>query len=183
MNTKEKFSSFLDKKTGITAINENELIIRRKEQWLKKVDFFYKTVKKYLKDYDDKMEFEIKENELFEEGIGSYLVKNLIIRIKDDRHTTIAFEPKGTLVVGGFGRIDMMGNYGKIHILLVKKEWTGFEPRHSALYSSPIPEKVQWKIMNFPERMDYLNFTEEEFLNAFADVGYGEKLKPSLSFD
>ena len=182
MTTKEKFSDFLNKKVGNTTISESELIAKRKNQWIKKVDFFYKKVRGYLKDYDDKMEFEIREHELFEEGIGGYLINSLIVKIKDDRHTTILFEPKGTFAVGAFGRIDMIGNYGKTHILLVKKDWKGFDSKNSAPYLSAIPEKVEWKIMNFPEQMAYLKLTEDEFLNAFADVGYGEKMQSSLSF-
>jgi len=112
---------------------------KRKEKYLKSIDSLYSEVNNWLASFVSKgliqiitIEFEIQE-----ENIGTYKVKRLEIKIGKDK---ITLNPKGTLILGSFGRIDMRGPKGDL--IMVEPEWNKWK------FAKRTPKLSLWDVDN-----------------------------------
>jgi len=94
----------------------------RKDVWLKRVSRLYADVRKWLADLerDGVLRFDLDKVALEEREIGQYDVEVLTLAIGKQQ---VAFCPKGTLIVGADGRIDIQGQRGVRTIIFSGGRW------------------------------------------------------------
>jgi len=121
---KESLEEFLIKKK---AKNETQLKAmnwdKRKQKWLQSIDTLYKQVEEWLSNLKKKgvVKISYKEEMIFEEHIGQYNIKKMYLDVGSER---VTLSPKGTFVVGAYGRVDLIGDEGSIMIVMLKwGEW------------------------------------------------------------
>jgi hypothetical protein len=121
----------------------------RKETWLKSTESLFKKIKLWLSDFQKSGLIDIQEKEidLNEEYIGSYKSKRLEIHLG---HDIITFTPKGTLIIGSYGRVDMKGPKGEA--LIVEPNWD------------------DWKFAIRTPRIKYLDLNEQSLKNAIQEI-------------
>ncbi len=95
----------------------------RKKKWLKRIDDLYGQVRNWLESLEKEtiLNFIDSEMTLNEPPLGIYKVKVLTIVIGNQR---ISFIPKGTLIVGAEGRIDIQGHKGIRTIIFSEDKWS-----------------------------------------------------------
>lgn len=120
----------------------------RKEKWLGHIDELYEEVKGWLESLEKEtiLSFIDSEITLDEPPLGQYNVKVLTIVIGGQR---ISFVPKGTLIVGAQGRIDIQGHKGMRTIILSGDKWS---------------------IVQRTPNLSLLNFDQPSFQNILDDV-------------
>ncbi|MEI8140972.1 MAG: hypothetical protein WCI03_14040 [bacterium] len=98
----------------------------RKNKWITQIDALYGTIRGWLKPLEQEQVLSFLETEisLEEEYIGKYTVKALTLLVGNQR---VSFYPKGTLIIGADGRIDIKGQKGVRTILVNKGNWTLYE--------------------------------------------------------
>ena len=90
-----------------------------KREWLKVVVDFYNDVTSWLQPLvGANFSFNFETIVLQEENIGPYETKKMYIYAKGHK---VVIEPKGTLIIGAKGRIDMIGPYGNVRFIYVDK--------------------------------------------------------------
>lgn len=90
---------------------------KRKNDWLSSINEFYTHIKVWPKEFEDNGYLKIEMNkfvEISEEYIGTYKAGRLDIYLGND---IISLTPKGALIYGSSGRIDMTGPKGEIMAL------------------------------------------------------------------
>jgi len=106
MSTENDLISFLHSKAGapVPKIDWEA----RKDNWLKNIAQFYDLIKDWLKplENDKTVSYRKIAKTIEEEYLGSYQVEDLILQIGNQH---VVFHPKGTLIVGANGRIDIQG--------------------------------------------------------------------------
>lgn len=133
----DSFEEFLQKKKQEeenNKINWDE----RKSTWLKSIDQLYANIKEWLKTFEEKGFIQIKDNKeisLNEEYIGQYQTRRLDIYLGND---IISLTPKGTLIIGSYGRIDMRGPKGEI--LIIQPDWEDWK------FAKRIPKLETWNV-------------------------------------
>lgn len=95
----------------------------RKKKWLQHIDDLYGQIKGWLESLEKEtiLSFIDSEITLDEPPLGPYNVKILTIVIGGQR---ISFVPKGTLIVGAQGRVDIQGHKGMRTIILIGDKWS-----------------------------------------------------------
>jgi hypothetical protein len=95
----------------------------KKNKWLKNIGEFYDRIIDWLKPLADKgiLSYEKTPNKIEEEPIGVYEVDNLTIHIGNQN---VTFYPKGALIIGAEGRIDIRGRRAIRSIVLNNNEWS-----------------------------------------------------------
>ena len=116
----DSFDEFLKKKN---QADENNIINwdERKATWLNSINFLYNEIRNWLKPFVEKNLIKIKDDKLIditEEYIGHYNTNRLDIYLGND---IVSLTPKGTLIMGSYGRIDMSGSRGDI--MLIEPDW------------------------------------------------------------
>jgi len=121
----------------------------RKITWLHSIDGFYKKINSWLSPLQKGGLLKIKEKEidLNEEYIGNYKTKRLEIYLGND---IVTFTPRGTLIIGSYGRIDMRGPKGEA--LIVEPEWNN------------------WKFAKRTPKMKYFDVNELSFKEAIETI-------------
>ncbi len=146
-----------------------------KEWWLKQLDKLYMDIQKWLKEYTDKQEIfvEFSNIEIYEEALGTYTARQMIIKISDKIATLI---PIGTILIGTKGRIDMKGNTGTIRFILADRNATGpkIVVKEYLLEEENKNPKPQidwvWKITTNPPRIKYSDLNRDTFLQSLMQV-------------
>jgi hypothetical protein len=95
----------------------------RKEKWLRRIDELYEEVRNWLEPLKKEtiLDFIDSKMVLNEPPLDPYNVKVLTIVIGGQR---ISFVPKGTLIVGAQGRVDIQGHKGMRTIILIGDKWS-----------------------------------------------------------
>ena len=133
----DSFEEFLQKKKQEeekNKINWDE----RKSTWLKSIDQLYANIREWLKTFEEEGFIQIKDNKeisLNEEYIGQYQTKRLDIYLGND---IISLTPKGTLIIGSYGRIDMRGPKGEI--LIIQPDWEDWK------FAKRTPKLETWNV-------------------------------------
>ncbi|MEI9808642.1 MAG: hypothetical protein WDO16_12715 [Bacteroidota bacterium] len=124
----------------------------RKETWLKSIDGFYRKINEWLDPFQKGGFLTISQKEITitEEYIGQYNTIRLDLYLG---HDLISLTPRGTLIIGSYGRIDMRGPAGETFI--VEPEWN------------------QWKFAKRTPRLKYWDVTEESFKSAIQELSNG----------
>ena len=133
----DSFEEFLLKKKQEeeeNKINWDE----RKSIWLKSIDELYANIKEWLESFEDQGFIQIKDDKeitLNEEYIGQYQARRLDIYLGND---IISLTPKGTLIIGSKGRIDMRGPKGEV--LIIQPDWNDWK------FAKRTPKLETWDV-------------------------------------
>lgn len=120
MENVDSFISFLERKKNEGEENKVDWN-QRKIKWLDSINQLYDDIKNWLKPFEEKSLVAIrtdKELVLTEEYIGNYTTNRLDVYLGND---IVSLIPKGSLVIGSLGRIDMIGSKGEV--MLIQPEW------------------------------------------------------------
>lgn len=92
----------------------------RLKDWLKSIENLYVEINKWLSPFYDKnlITPHIRDIDVFEEFIGNYQIHKLELYIGNQ---ILSFKPIGTLIMGSYGRVDIIGP--KKDIRLIQKDW------------------------------------------------------------
>ena len=123
MNEQETLHAFLRSKAKTPPPPEEEIDWpARKEEWLDAIDRLYDLVKSWLQplERDGTLRYLTEQNTLREDYLESYDVDVLILLIGNQR---IRFDPKGTLIVGAAGRVDVRGRSAVRTLVLNEGQW------------------------------------------------------------
>jgi len=124
----------------------------RKRQWKQSVETLFVSIRDWLEEYVDAklLTIETVDSTLNEESIGVYTIPQLILRLGNE---TVTFAPKGTMIIGSFGRVDMEGPLGGV--MLVELEWN------------------QWKFARRTPRVQYWDVNEESMKSVIREIVNG----------
>jgi hypothetical protein len=132
----DSFEEFLKKKTE--EKKQNIDWGQRKRDWIESVEKLYSDINEWLKPFIDQHLIDTKVDKivtLTEEYIGTYEIPRLDIYIAKD---IISLTPKGTLIIGSSGRIDMIGPKAEIMLIEPKfGEW---------LFAERTPKLKTWEL-------------------------------------
>jgi len=119
----------MSKKDGLDAFLRSKASKQRKidweakkAKWLGEVANLYDHIKEWLAplERDGIVQYSVGTITLQEDFIGTYQVDVLILLVGEQR---VEFRPKGTLIVGANGRIDVQGPRAVRTIVLQKDQW------------------------------------------------------------
>ncbi len=116
-----EFANFLKQKKEREAQGSHVDWERRKSIWLGKIDALYREVESWLAPYktsenNEKLLETVTESiKIHEERLGTYPVPTMRIRISSE---DVNLVPKGLVILGGLGRVDMTGPLGSVMIIL-----------------------------------------------------------------
>ena len=174
--TRQAFDDFI-KKENVRAQNSKVDWEEKREEWLSYLEQFYDMVDGFISDYvkAHQLSFTRSKKTLNESNIGSYDVKVLSIKVNT---ITITLTPIGTVLIGGKGRVDMVGPRGRVKFVLVPKGSTGprivvgmAEPHDSSKADTRETIKEwEWRIMTSPPQISYLPLDGDAFYSAMLEV-------------
>ncbi|NLM68277.1 MAG: hypothetical protein GX180_14060 [Enterococcus sp.] len=123
----------------------------RKTKWLTSVDNLYATVDNIIVNNFRSAGFHVttkkEEVRIFEEYIGAYYIKNYFITADD---IEVKFFPIGTIIIGAFGRVNMI--LPSETIKLVLQNWS------------------DWRIVSgFGSAIELIEFKEESIVKLFQE--------------
>lgn len=123
MSEQDTLQAFLRSKAASQEGTEEQIDWdARKERWLAAINDLYDLVKSWLQplENDGTVRCQLAQIPLNEEYIGAYKVDVLTLLIGKQR---IAFHPKGTLIIGADGRVDVRGQRAVRTLVLNDGEW------------------------------------------------------------
>lgn len=175
--SKKDFEEFINSEPSIPkkTIDWEE----KKKWWLDKLDTFYSEIESWLKDYtvDGRMECSRENVDLYEDFIGKYSAKKMIIKF--GRHRVVLL-PIGTLLIGAKGRVDMCNieSSNIIRFVLVPSDSKGrrfvieegdnINKKKNKLSDEPID--WVWKKTTSPPKIVHTNLDEETFLGCLKEI-------------
>ena len=178
--TTKEFEEFVKRQKSSAVAEPPVDWDKERRDWIARLDSLYKKVESFLRKYkvEGSIGIEYRETELFEENLGSYPVRTMIIHIG---RQVINLTPVGTRLIGSKGRVDVDGPYGKAALVLVDKNVVSPRPRVRVRIIDP-KEKVQpeienekkvewaWKIATRPPAIQYIDLNTESFLQLIMEV-------------
>jgi hypothetical protein len=95
----------------------------RLKWWTQQVEELFASVRAWLKPLidDQTIEFEISDLTIHEEWLGQYTSKWVAIRLG---RAVLKMEPSGTVILGSFGRVDLIGPRGQLMLILEAERGT-----------------------------------------------------------
>jgi hypothetical protein len=123
MNKTDDLLSFLKTKASVPPLDQPKISgEERKRIWLKNLDELYTLIKGWLKPLEDDqlVRYWNEKIHLTEMYIGSYEVDVLNMHIGNQ---LISFYPKGTVIVGAEGRVDVQGEKSTRVIIFNENQW------------------------------------------------------------
>lgn len=179
----KRFDDFLDQqqvKAGPPPVD----LQQRQEDWLRAINDLYQAIEAILRPYtaNQRISFTRSSSNIYEKQFGRYSVDRAHIELADNSSFHAELEPIGTFIIGGRGRVDMVGPTGKtVKLLLVRKDAKSPVSNISPIRSfapppSPPLEKSDdevgwaWKLLTPPPEIVYLELTEDRFLDALMYV-------------
>jgi hypothetical protein len=139
----------------------------RKTEWMEAVNTLYLKILEWLAPFQEQGHLSVDYSPLIleEEYLGRYEIKKMILKFYDQQ---VIFEPIGSVIIGAFGRVDMIGKNGSVKILYFSSggpKITVSSPQNGTSFSEP-QEKV-WKIKTEPPNVQYIDLNDESFSDAF----------------
>jgi hypothetical protein len=133
----------------------------RKTWWQQRVSQLFDEIDGWLKPLieSNTVTFSKKNVSLTEEALGNYEIESCTIGLQQQKLT---FKPLGSVIIGGFGRIDVDGPNGSVMLILCTPEKD--VPRDQ------VRDKATWFISHPKKRTDLGPFTKEAFEQLFADL-------------
>jgi len=110
---------------------------KRKEQWVSSIDRLYDKIVVWLTPLknDGLLEIKLTPIDITEEYLGLYSAKKMDILIGDD---VISIKPRGTYILGAYGRLDMRGPKGETYI--IEQEWDSWK------FAKRTPNLQTWEL-------------------------------------
>lgn len=149
MCEKNELQAFLKQKAASTTPTPNEVDWKaRKDKWLSQIAQLYKMIREWIAplEKDKTVRFQMSHISLEEDYIGPYQVDVLALSIGKQ---CVEFHPKGTLIVGVDGRVDVRGLRG-VRTLVLKGD--------------------QWLILERSPHLKTLPFNEDSFQDVLQEV-------------
>jgi hypothetical protein len=157
---------------------------KRREDWLKRLDELYGRIHEFLTGYIEAGQIQIESQpiDLTEENIGTYSAKQLTVKI-GRKH--VQFRPVGTLILGGKGRVDVIGPKGtSVPILLIDSKARRASDMiriQVSLDGKPpvVPKKEpgevtwEWKMITRPPERRFIELNPETFYDMLLEVANG----------
>jgi hypothetical protein len=184
MNT-SNFDEFVrrqQEETQVAAqVNWNEV----RDEWLAQLDRLYSRVESFLSKYVDskQLQYEFRPVEINEERIGSYVAKQMVLRIGRQE---VDLVPIGTLLIGSRGRVDVKGPAGAAQLLLVDRKASdmrslirvtvtvGVGGKPPVAPAKPSQEiEWEWKIVTRPPERRFVEITQQTFFDLIMEVANG----------
>ncbi len=178
--TTKEFEEFVKRQKSSAAAEPPVDWDKERRDWIAHLDALYEKVESFLKKYKDEgsIGIEYKETELFEENLGTYPVRTMIIQIG---RQAINLTPVGTLLIGSKGRVDVEGPYGKAALVLVDKDTFSpyqllrvkiIDPKERAQPETENEKKIEWawKIATRSPAIQYIDLNTESFLQLIMEV-------------
>jgi hypothetical protein len=133
----------------------------RRERWVADLNYLYEMISTWLhSSAQNGLVKIVYENKIItEENIGTYTVRKMKLWVGTEQ---VIFDPKGTILIGSYGRVDMIGDEGAIMIVLF--EWN------------------QWELAVRTPRMKHWPLTEDSFSDALKQVMRNEYQHVSISY-
>ena len=124
MQPTDSFEEFLRKRKEEETKTAKVDWAARESKWLKSVDDVYSSIKTWLDPLKQEGLVDYREGStnLSEDYIGRYEAATLEVIIGRGK---ITFTPRGTLIIGSYGRIDVSGPSGDL--MLIEREWDSWE--------------------------------------------------------
>lgn len=144
-------------KAEIEQVDWNE----RRRWWLGQLDKLIDNINKWLSPLNGQTDiaFVKKRYPIHEEKLGSYEADGLVVNFVN---ASLEFKPVGSVIIGGYGRVDVIGPEGKALLILTYKDET-IAPESRRQLS-------EWFISH-PNRRTSLNpLTQETFQQLFTDL-------------
>jgi hypothetical protein len=116
---KDQLRAFLsEKKKNSDAERSQVDWDKRLQLWQSKVKKLYQRIEKFLEDSRKAGLVEIAREslDLSEDYIGRYTIDRMIIAVGTER---VVLRPHGTMIVGGYGRVDLEGEDGTLMLVLL----------------------------------------------------------------
>lgn len=111
--------------------------------------------------------------------LGAYEVDEMWIAIGE---AEVRLSPVGAVVIGGRGRVDLIGPFGDVRMLLVEpgavEPGARFNIRRKGVRRAPSPPEVPvaecvWKFITDPPSVRFIDLNEETFFEAVLAVANG----------
>jgi len=138
----------------------------RKEWWQNRVSLLFDEIYDWLKNLIESgtIEFARANVPLKEEALGAYEVESCTVCLQQQKLT---FKPVGSIIIGGFGRIDVDGPNGHVMLILCNPD--------NNTPPNQLRNNATWFISHPKQRTNLRPFTKEAFEQLFADLfGIGE---------
>lgn len=154
-----------------------------RKEWLDYLDRLYKKIESLLHKYVSSGQIQLgyRQVELNEENIGSYVAKQMFLKIGPK---SVVLEPIGTVLIGSKGRVDIIGPAGKAQLLLVDSRASGpasvihvtvgVGKKPPAAPPKPAREiKWEWKIVTRPPERRFIEITQQNLFQLIMEVANG----------
>ena len=133
----------------------------RRTWWLGRITALYEQVEGWFEPLINEQTVMAKREllDLNEEHIGSYVSEKLVLSLAG---VNLKLIPVGTLILGGFGRIDVIGSTGRAMLILAAEN-----------DDLPMPSRrnsAQWSLVRAGNRSQLTALTEPVFKELFADL-------------
>jgi len=151
----ESLEAFLRRKNKESELKNKTIDWeRRKQHWLASIEKLYEKINGWLNSLKNEgiVKINYEETELLDDNLGSYIVKNMTMRVGAER---VILKPKGMIVMGAAGRVDMIGYNGTVWLVLLN------EPKKT---------EFEWHIAVRTVRQKYWPLIEESFTDALKQV-------------
>lgn len=174
--SRSEFEKFLRKEKE-EQINWDE----RKNNWIEKVEKLYGEITNWLEEYvtAKKIHITYGVHNITEQYIGSYTIRAMQIFFNNQN---ILLRPKGTLLIGAFGRIDLESRNSIIKFILLPKDSDGPRmtfvdlPTSEVETSEPITnikplnsDFYVWKTPTGEKTIRFKELNEETFFKSLVD--------------
>lgn len=150
---------------------------KRKAVWLEQVNNLYDRISTLLSGYIDNGAISLARIpvEVTEERLGTYLVDELRIGIGEK---TLRLTPIGAVILGAYGRVDLIGSRGRIRMVLVdpgagapRVEIKVLKPGERLPEVKPVDlNALEWRLASDPPGVKIRDLTRESLFEAILDV-------------
>ncbi len=87
----------------------------KRDAWIKAVNDLYATIEnEYLREAKSDVQIRRADRIVTENFIGEYHISDFVLQVGDEH---VIFSPKGTIIVGARGRIDVRGDRGEANLI------------------------------------------------------------------
>jgi hypothetical protein len=148
-----------------------------REKWLANLDWLHHRVIEFLQKFvtAGSISYSFADVTLTEENLGTYSAKRMEIRIGRQH---VRLEPIGTLLIGGKGRVDVIGSAGTAQLLLINEDAktphdlikvTATIIGQGRAFAPPVPSSTKqpiswaWKIVSHQAGWRFVELDEEAF--------------------
>lgn len=155
------FDEFLKAKQEEAKTKESFDKNARIEQFRTYVESFYSQLKNdWLADYYETMHPVFEDITIHEELLGEYNIRSLILTVGNEK---IQFKPKGTILIGTPGRIDVVCNYRRAMLILTGEKARTPKARiiNDEKKGKQPPKKLVWKLVDERGMMSFVDLNAD----------------------